>query len=213
MDGVVGPKTKHALRTAHIEDSQEKEARSMLKPAAGATIKWRLLKGTVPPSLGDKATVAAELAKAFATWGEAMGGVTFEETGVKGAEQLTLLFDDRTPQNTMAFDGPGGALAAASKPGSLQVAGASASSITFDSAERWELSASGAPAHPQRGMVSDMYFFKLLPVAIHEIGHLLGLGHSNEPADVMSPYYSPEKVTLSANDKKRIAGLLSSVNA
>jgi predicted Zn-dependent protease len=41
-----------------------------------------------------------------------------------------------------------------------------------------------------------------------QIGHLLGLGHSAAPSDVMSPYYAAEKVTLSANDKERIAKLV-----
>ena len=41
---------------------------------------------------------------------------------------------------------------------------------TFDAAERWELS---GKAHPHRGFVpfSEQYF-RLLPVALHEIGHV-----------------------------------------
>ena len=62
-------------------------------------------------------------------------------------------------------------------------------------------------AHPQRSVLPDDYFFKLLPVALHEIGHLFGMGHSSEPADVMSPFYNTA-VKLSDNDKARIAELL-----
>ena len=35
---------------------------------------------------------------------------------------------------------------------------------------------------------------------MHEIGHVLGLGHSERPDDIMSPYYSKSRTTLSPND-------------
>lgn len=207
--GVVDAATKRVLRVAQNEelnpDAEGKEA-TPHRPTAGSVIRWRLAEGTVPPSLGSVGAVSAELAAAFAEWDAAMEGVTFERVKDKDKEaaQVTLRFEDRTPQNKLAFDGPGGALAATTP-----------SAITFDSAERWELmAADGAAAHPQRSILPDDYFFKLLPVALHEIGHLFGMGHSSEPADVMSPFYNAT-VKLSDNDKARIAELLkeSSVSA
>ena len=50
--------------------------------------------------------------------------------------------------------------------------------------------------------------FALLPVAIHEIGHVLGLAHSEQPADVMSPFYRRDRVTVSPNDAARVRAVL-----
>ena len=54
----------------------------------------------------------------------------------KDEAQITMAWDDNTPNNKYAFDGPGGSLAATT-----------ASGVTFDSAERWELM---DMQHPQR---------------------------------------------------------------
>lgn len=178
-DGVVGPKTKYALRTALHEDGNGEHGR--VRPASAGAITWRLAVGTVPGYFEDRSAVAAEIAKAFDVWGAA-SGLQFEQVTEKGNEQLTMRFANRTRDNTFSFDGPGGCLAAATDKG-----------VTFDSAERWELHTTAEP-HPQREALPDEYFFKLLPVAIHEIGHCLGLSHSSDPTDIMSPYYQPDKV-------------------
>ena len=51
-------------------------------------------------------------------------------------------------------------------------------------------------------------YFTYLPVAIHEVGHVLGLSHSEHSADVMSPFYVAAQVTLSENDAARVKALL-----
>jgi len=179
------------LITAMVND----EFGEKITAAQGATIKWRIAMATVPSAL-DKTKVAAELTTAFNEWAAA-SGLAFEQVGPKEEAQVTFNWADATPHNTFVFDGPGGALAYTHKLG-----------VTFDAAERWELF---DETHPQRsrGKFSGDYFFKLLPVALHEIGHVLGLGHSWGREDVMNPFYVPTKKSLSAVDKARIAELVS----
>lgn len=46
-------------------------------------------------------------------------------------------------------------------------------------------------------------------VLLHEIGHILGLDHSDDPADLMAAYYNPEIVDLQPGDIARIRALYS----
>ena len=49
--------------------------------------------------------------------------------------------------------------------------------------------------------------FYLLPVLVHEIGHVLVLVHSGDPTTVMSPYYVEERISLTDKDRARVAKL------
>jgi hypothetical protein len=87
------------------------------------------------------------------------------------------------------FDGPGDVLAHASYPNPYsdrQVI------LHFDNDERW--------------VDSTSQNVDLLTVAAHEIGHNLGLDHSNDPNSLMFPSYSGPHRFLSADD---IAGVQS----
>ena len=115
--------------------------------------------------------------------------------------QLTIDFQDRSEENENLFDGPGGALAEATPAG-----------IIFDASEKWELL--DVP-HPHRAIVegggdsfwADASIFQFFVVALHEVGHVVGLDHSDDAADVMSPYYVKGQTTLSDNDIARARAL------
>jgi len=193
-DGKPGPVTKRALLVTGL---QFDDFEGGLPVKSGGTYSWSIDADTVPKGLKLEG-VRQELEKAFRPWAEAGGfALNFLDKSADpyAKVDVTIQWSERSSGSEFAFDGPGGALAAATK-----------SSISFDASERWELSSS---RHPHREIFDwDEHYFKLLPVAMHEMGHVLGLTHSDEPASVMSPYYIADRVVLSAEDKQRIKALV-----
>lgn len=88
----------------------------------------------------------------------------------------------------VVFGTVGGCLAHASEDG-----------ITLDSAEKWLL--------PNTTRKPNGLQFFLLPVVLHEMGHVLGLEHSKLPTDIMSPYYVSNQNQLTTNDIRRVQAL------
>jgi len=204
-DGCVGPKTRATLAVTGLGSDMHTPTKLVL--GADKRITWSLDEETVPGTLtddGDEESeecklLAAEMQKAFDQWG-AVIGVTFEL--VDGMGELVVAFADRSEDNAGVFDGPGGALADASPEG-----------ITFDSSEMWERQDT---PHPQRTLEeegeggsfwADASIFSFFVVALHEVGHVIGLDHSDDPADVMSPYYKKGQLELSPNDVARAKAL------
>jgi Matrixin len=114
----------------------------------------------------------SEVERAYAEWAKAVQ-VTFTQTASStGPQTLAVLFASGPHGDGYPFDGPGGVLAHTFYPAPLNpepIAG----DMHFDNDESWKVGA-------------DVDVFS---IALHETGHALGLGHSDNPADVMYPYY------------------------
>jgi hypothetical protein len=85
------------------------------------------------------------------------------------------------------FDGNSGVLAHAYSP--PPAGGAYAGELHFDDDESWSLDSSG---------------IDLITVSAHEIGHLLGIEHSDVPSALMYPYYSGIRRYLDIDDRQAV---------
>jgi hypothetical protein len=124
-----------------------------------------------------------KIQNAFATW-QVVANINFVQVTDNGApfDSANAVGDIRI--GVHAFDGPSGLLAHAyyPPPNGTSAAG----DIHFDSAENWSCNTSG----------TDIGI-----VALHEIGHSLGLGHENTTTvAVMDPIYNSSITTLQADD-------------
>jgi len=120
----------------------------------------------------DQNTVMSEIARAFAEW-QKYANVSFSPGDeATAARTIAILFARGQHGDAYPFDGPGGVLAHTfypAPPNSEPQAG----DMHFDADESWHA-----------GTNVDLF-----SVALHEAGHALGLGHSDQPGAVMYPYY------------------------
>lgn len=146
-------------------------------------VTYKFVNGTIDlPGTTEREIVR----QAFQVWAEVIP-LTFQE--VTGSADATILISwvvgnhgDPSP-----FDGPGHVLAHAFFPPPLNDHPGIAGDTHFDEEENW------ATTHGN-GKID------LLTVAIHELGHALGLRHSNVAGAIMFPTYNGIRRTLAADD-------------
>lgn len=120
--------------------------------------------------------------RAFQSW-SAVCFLTFTE--VTGTPDIVIAFLTGNHNDGSPFDGPGNVLAHGFYP--PPNGGAIAGDLHFDDAETWTTN------NPPTGID----FFS---VAIHEIGHTLGLDHSADANAIMFAFYSGIKQNLATDD-------------
>lgn len=140
------------------------------------TITYRVLNGS---STLPKHRAEALLAEGLAVWAP-HGGLRFSQTRDTHAD-IELSFAKEDHGDGFPFDGPGHVVAHAFPP--------SHGAMHFDDDELW-----GEDLGDQDD-VTDFF-----AVAVHEIGHALGLGHSSVRESVMYPYYQVPVEKLHLDD-------------
>lgn len=151
-----------------------------------ADLTYHFENGT-PDLAGTSEEVIVE--NAMAEW-VLHAGLTFTETGTVGLDNsLDIAWESGDHGDGSPFDGPSGTLAHAFFP---QYGG----EMHFDEAETWTSGGGGG--------------IDLFAVAVHELGHALGLSHSENGSAVMAPYYAGAITGLHADDIAGIQALYSS---
>eukprot|EP00939_MAST-03C_sp_MAST-3C-sp1_P001236 g1236.t1 len=203
-DGKAGPVTKSVMSMTRVDDKRDVLGDKDEVDSDGSTKHFKsgsfvyYVIGIAPGTIRSRKALVREFSKAFEQWSEATGlRFVYEANRGRSAKRVAadiskrgdqvVLIQWKSKEQDAHFDGVGGTLADAGK-----------NFITFDASERWRLSDQAA---------TKAGTYRIFEVALHEIGHVVGLTHSDKPEDVMSPFYVANRVALTRSDALRARAL------